>query len=148
VAESRANSRKVGRRAALLERKWFQPSKPGKTRKELIMTRFTKCLTAAAVVVGFGLATQSASAAPPTIIVHPTILPNPGPFPPRPYPYPIPRHDHDYVVLYKSSPFGGWLNYGRFETRYGAENAIRRLEWQGFATRIVRVHDYNGNFPW
>ena len=110
------------------------------------MTRFIKWFAAAAVVVGLGLATQSASAAPPTIIVNPTIRPFPGPFP-RPLPYPV-HHDHDYVVLYKSSPFSGWINYGRFETRYGADNAVRRLEWQGFATRIVRIHDYNGNFPW
>ena len=82
------------------------------------MTRFSKWLTAAAVVVGFGLAAQSASAAPPTIIVNPTIRPLPGPFP-RPLPYPI-YHDHDYVVLYKSSPFGGWINYGRSSRRVRA----------------------------
>ena len=112
------------------------------------MTRFTKYLTSAAVVLGVGFATQSAGAAPPSVIVHPTFAPNPGPFPPQPYPYPMPHHDHDYVVLYKPSLFSGWVNYGKFETRHSAEHAVRRLEWRGYATRIVRVHDYNGNFPW
>ena len=54
------------------------------------MTRLTKCLVAAAVVAGFGLASQTASAAPPSVIVHPTIKPYPtySPFTPRPLPYP------------------------------------------------------------
>lgn len=120
------------------------------------MTRFTKCLLAAAVVAGFGLAAGSASAAPP-VIVHQTIKPFPthghghnhgighghghnhGPV--YPAPFPLPRHDHDYLVQYRPSVFGGWQVYGKFETRHGAEVAQQRLEWQGIPTRIIRLHD-------
>jgi hypothetical protein len=121
------------------------------------MTRLTKCLAAAAVVAGFGFASQTASAHPPTVIVHPTVRPVPAvpvysPFAPRPLVYttpytvnyPIaPRHDHDYVVLHRPSPFGGWELYGKFETRHGAESAQRRLEWQGIPTRVIRACDYS-----
>ena len=121
------------------------------------MTRLTKCLVAAAVVAGFGITAQSASAAPPTVIVNPTIKPYPtySPFAPRPLPYPpvvapvLPRHDHDYLVQYRPSPFGGWVTYGKFETRYGAETAQRRLEWQGVPTRVIRLHDvFNPPHRW
>jgi hypothetical protein len=111
------------------------------------MTRLSKWLMAAAVVAGVGFTAQSASAHPPTVVVHPTFrpFPNPGPFPPRPLPFPNPHrpHDHDYLVQYRPSPFGGWVTYGKFETRHGAETAQRRLEWQGIATRVVRLHDYS-----
>ena len=110
------------------------------------MTRLTRWLMAAAVVAGISFTAQSASAAPPSVIVHPTVrpFPNPGPFPPRPLPFPNPHrpHDHDYLVQYRTSPFGGWQVYGRFESRHGAEHAERRLEWLGYPTRIVRLHDY------
>jgi hypothetical protein len=126
------------------------------------MTRFTRCLLAAAVVAGFGLAAQSAGAAPP-VIVHPTFKPFPthghghnhgighghnhGVF--RPLPFPAPRHDHDYIVLHRPSPFGGWQFYGKFETRHGAEMAERRLEWQGIPTRVIRACDYyDGKYRW
>jgi hypothetical protein len=152
VEESGANPRKVGRAASFLERKWNQPSKPGKTRKDAQMTRLTKCLVAAAVVAGIGFTAQSASAHPPTVIVNPTVAPYPTYYTPRPVLYPpvvvnpiLPRHDHDYLVLTRTSPFAGWQIYGKFETRYGAEAAERRLEWQGIPTRIVRTCDYYGS---
>ena len=112
------------------------------------MTRLTKWLTAAAVMAGVGFTAQAASAHP-TVVVQPTILPypNPGPFPPRPYP-PGPRIDLDYMVLYKPTFFGGWQRYGKFETHHSAEHALRRLEWQGYAARIVRVRDYHGGIGW
>jgi hypothetical protein len=112
------------------------------------MTRLTKYLVAAAVVAGFAVASQTASAHPPQVIVHPTIKPYPTYRSIFPQPYPpvvapvLPRHDHDYLLQYRPSPFGGWVTYGKFETRYGAETAQRRLEWQGVPTRVIRLHDY------
>jgi hypothetical protein len=113
------------------------------------MMRLTKCLVAAAVVAGVAFTARSASAAPPQVIVHPTIKPFPthghghnhGPFRPLPFPNPHRPHDHDYVLQYRPSPFGGWVTYGKFETRHGAEVAQRRLEWQGVPTRVIRLHD-------
>ena len=112
------------------------------------MTRLT--LVAAAAVVGIGFAAQSASAAPPSVIVYPTVRPYSPPVvvAPRPLVYPVPRIDHDYVVLYRPSILGGWVSYGRFETFRGAQIAERRLALSGMPSRIVRVRDHNGVFPW
>jgi hypothetical protein len=112
------------------------------------MTRLTKMFVAATVVVvGVGFTAQSASAAPPSVIVHPTFRPFPthGQIHHRPLPFPNPHrpHDHDYLVQYRPSVFGGWRTYGKFETRHGAEVAQRRLEWQGIPTRVIRLHDYS-----
>ena len=77
------------------------------------MTRLT--LLAAAAVVGIGFAAQSASAAPPSVIVYPTVRPYSPPVvvTPRPLVYPVPRIDHDYVVLYRPSSWaGGFLTGG------------------------------------
>jgi cell division protein FtsN len=50
-------------------------------------------------------------------------------------------------VLYKPSFFGGVQVYGRYETRFQAENAARRLEWNGYQTRIERFRD-TGWYGW
>jgi hypothetical protein len=118
------------------------------------MTRLT--LVAAAAAVGIGFAAQTASAHPPVVVGRPLIVtyptyPVPSYYPPlATYPtYPlVPRIDHDYVVLYRPSILGGWVSYGRFETFRGAQIAERRLGLQGVPSRIVRVRDYNGVFPW
>jgi hypothetical protein len=122
--------------------------------KEHAMTRLTKCLAAVAVIGGMGLTAQTASA---QVKVMPTVpgthltpfppkpFPNPGPFPPRPFP--PQRIDFDYVVLYKPSFFSGVQVYGRYETRFQAETVARRLELNGFPTRIDRFRD-NGWYGW
>lgn len=128
------------------------------------MTRLLKILTVAAVVAGFGFATQSASAGGPvkykqSVVVFPT-YPTPRPIV-RPYPIypvypvspiypvfgPLPRIDYDYAVLYRPSFFASSQVFGRFETLFQAQNAARSLEYKGFPTRIERYRD-TGIYGW
>lgn len=53
------------------------------------------------------------------------------------------HHDHDYVVFVRHH--GHWDRYGRFETRYEAERAARRLEREG---RRVRIEVVEGGRRW
>lgn len=46
-------------------------------------------------------------------------------------------YDRDYVVLIRHR--GHWDRYDRYETRYEAERAARRLEYRGYDTRIQVV---------
>ena len=82
-------------------------------------------LGVAAMALGFGGAAATAGEPVRGPIVGPV-----GILPPQ-------RYDRDYVVLVRH--FGHWDRYARFETRYEAERAARRLELRGYDVRIVPV---------
>jgi hypothetical protein len=91
-----------------------------------------KLILGAVAAVAIGLSAGAASAAPPI-----AIQPSTGGFVPQPYP-PY-RVDFDYVVFVKHGHH--WHRYGRYETRWQAERAVRSLEYQGYFARIEVVRD-------
>lgn len=89
----------------------------------------------AALAVGFGGA--SATAGEPVRGPLGGPVGRPGEFAPPGRGYG--SYDRDYVVLVRH--YGHWDRYSRFETRYEAERAARRLEWRGYDVRVVAVED-------
>jgi hypothetical protein len=81
---------------------------------------------AAAAAIGFG--TQTASAAPPTVVEPSTANA-------------FHRHrvDIDYIVMVERH--GCWERYGRYDTFEGARRAEWRLQHDGFRVRIDEVRD-------
>lgn len=84
-----------------------------------------------ALAVGFGGA--SAAAGEPVRGPLGGPVGRPGGFVPPGHGY----YDRDYVVLIRHR--GHWDRYDRYETRYEAERAARRLEYRGYDTRIEVV---------
>lgn len=97
-----------------------------------------KMVLGAVVAIGFG--GQAATAGGPVFVPPggPVFIP-----PVRPggpiggFVPPHRHHDHDYVVLVRHR--GHWDRHGRFETRFEAERAARRLEARGLHVRIEVV---------
>ena len=101
-----------------------------------------KLILGAVAVVAIGLSAGAASAAPPIVAQPGTggFVPQPGNggfFPPS-YPQP-PRVDYDYVVFVQHGYH--WHRYGRYETRWQAERAVRHLEYQGYTAYVQVVRD-------
>jgi hypothetical protein len=100
-----------------------------------------KWMLGAAAVAVIGLGAGAANAAPPVVVQPGTggySLPAyyPPTYPPT---YPHPRHDVDFVVFVKHGRH--WDRYGRYETRWQAERAVRHLEREGRLVRIEVVGD-------
>jgi hypothetical protein len=91
-----------------------------------------KLILGAVAVVAIGLSAGAASAAPPIVV-----QPSTGGFVPQPYP--VNHVGFDYIVYVKHGHH--WHRYGRFETRWQAERAVRHLEYQGFNAYIQVVRD-------
>jgi hypothetical protein len=95
-----------------------------------------KWMLGAAAVAAIGFGASAASAAPPVVVQPGTGGYSVPAYSPPSYPS---RHDVDFVVFVKHGRH--WDRYGRFETRWQAERAVRHLEREGRLARIDVVGD-------